>query len=48
MTLISKFNTLKTQRHEGLYGLETDFAKEDAELAINDAVEFLEKIKQIA
>lgn len=46
-TLISRLNTLKTQRHEGLYGLEADFTKEDAELAVKHAKEFLQKIKAL-
>ncbi|MBU2561870.1 MAG: HEPN domain-containing protein [Nanoarchaeota archaeon] len=47
LDLINKFNTQRVMRHEGLYGLDTDFKKEDAELAIKDAKEFLKKIKEL-
>jgi uncharacterized protein (UPF0332 family) len=45
--LISKLDSMRTARHEGLYGLNTDFSEEDAKMAIQDAKEFLEKVKKI-
>lgn len=45
--LINKLNTLRTLRHEGLYGLDSEFSNEEAESAIKDAEEFLEQIKRL-
>jgi uncharacterized protein (UPF0332 family) len=45
--LISKLDSMRTARHEGLYGLHSDFSEEDAKMAILDAKEFLEKVRKL-
>ncbi|MFH1669752.1 MAG: HEPN domain-containing protein [Candidatus Woesearchaeota archaeon] len=45
--MISRFNTLRSQRHECLYGLEAEFSEEDAIQSIADAKEFLRKVEQM-
>lgn len=45
--LIYEFNNARELRHEGLYGLESVFNKEDSEHSIKVAKEFLERTKQL-
>lgn len=45
--LIYEYNAAREQRHEGLYGLEYRFSKEDLKHIIKKAKELREKIKKI-
>lgn len=45
--LLFEFNNAREQRHEGLYGLESEFNKDDAEHIVNVAESFYKKINEI-
>ena len=44
---LSMFDAGRVERHETLYGLETDISREDTEYALAKAREFLAKISEI-
>lgn len=45
--LLFEFNSLREQRHTGIYGFDFEFDSEDADHAISVAESFLIRIKQI-
>ena len=45
--LIFEFNTAREQRHEGLYGIEYDFDKDDVTSIIKAATRFYKKTSEI-
>jgi len=42
-----EFNAAREQRHEGLYGIDYEFEKEDVEHIISEAKIFISKINKI-